>query len=179
MPRVTPTSYAVGVREGTSVTSEQTQDVEEPTRHEERRVNGDRVIVVNSQPQAGQQGLPPRKLRSLGPVASHATETMPGEGRPRRSSGRGGNAFVALVLMAVPVAAAAWGITFLEERTEILAATGALAVLWLLGIVAAWRGLAPGGRDKRAGVWLGRAIGLVLGALAAIYLLLDTVTPLF
>ena len=160
------------------MTSEQTQDVDEPTHREERRDNGDRVIVVNSQPQAGQQEMPPRRLRSLGPVAAHATEAMPGDGRPRRSSGRRGNAFLSLVLTAVPVALAAWGITMLEGRTSVLAATAALAVLWLLGIVAAWRGLAPGGRDNRAGLWLGRAIGLVLGALAAVYLLLDTVSPL-
>ncbi len=160
------------------MTSEQTQDVEEPTHREERRDNGDRVIVVNSQPQGGQQELPPRRLRSLGPVAAHATEAMPGDGRPRRSSGRRGNAFLALLLTAVPVALAAWGITMLEGRTTILAATGGLAALWLIGIIAAWRGLAPGGRDNRAGLWLGRAIGLVLGALAAVYLLLDTVSPL-
>ena len=160
------------------MSSDQTQDVEATEHREERRADGNRVIVVNSQPAAGQQELPPRRLRSLGPVSSHATETMPGESRPRRSSGRRGNALVALLLTALPVAAAAWGITLLEGRTEVLAATGALAAVWLLGIVAAWRGLAPGGRDNRAGVWLGRAIGLVLGALAAVYLLLDTVSPL-
>ncbi len=166
------------VRKGTSVTSEQTQDVEEPTHREERRANGDRVIVVNSQPQAGMQELPPRRLRSLGPVTSHATEAVPGDGRPRRSSGRRGNAFLALLLTALPVAAVAFGIRLLEDRTAILVATGALAVVWALGIIAAWRGLAPGNRDNRAGVWLGRAIGLVLGALAAVYLLLETVSPL-
>jgi hypothetical protein len=85
---------------------------------------------------------------------------------------------MSLLLTAVPVAAAAYGITFLEDRTTILAATGGLALLWLLGIIAAWRGLAPGGRDNRAGLWLGRAIGLVMGAVAAVYLLLDTVSPL-
>lgn len=160
------------------MSSEQTQDVEPSTQHEERRANGDRVIVVNSQPQAGQRELPPRRLRSLGPVSSHATEALPGDGRPRRSSGRRGNAFLALLVTAVPVTAAAFGITLLEGRSVILGAAGGLAALWLLGIVAAWRGLAPGNRDNRAGVWLGRAIGLVLGALAAVYLLIEPVSAL-
>lgn len=166
------------VRKGTSVSTEQTQDVEDASQREQRRDNGDRVIVVNSQPQAGQQELPPRRLRSLGPVAAHATEAMPGDGRPRRSSGRRGNAFLSLLMTALPTIAAAYAITLLNGRTAILASTAVLAVLWLAGIGAAWRGMAPGGRDNRAGVWLGRAIGLVLGALVAVYLLLDTVSPL-
>lgn len=166
-------------RKGTSVTSEQTKDVDDAARNAERRDGGDRVIVVNSQPRASEREMPPRRLRSLGPVAAHATEAMPGEGRPRRSgSGRRGNAFVALLVTALPTIAAAYAITLLEGRTAILVATGVLAALWLAGIVAAWRGMAPGGRDNRAGIWLGRAIGLVLGALVAVYLLLDTVSPL-
>lgn len=161
------------------MTSEQTKDVDDAARHEERRDGGDRVIVVNSQPRASERELPPRRLRSLGPVAAHATEAMPGDGRPRRSSGgRRGNALVSLLLTALPTIAAAYGITLLEGRTTILAATAALAVLWLLGIVAAWRGMAPGGRDNRAGIWLGRAIGLVLGALVAVYILLEPVSGL-
>lgn len=160
------------------MTSEQTKDVDQPTRREEKRANGERVIVVNSQPEAGQQELPPRRLRALGPVMAHATEAVPGESRPRRGGGRRGSALLSLLFTALPVAAAAYGITFLEDRTTILGATGGLALLWLFGIIAAWRGLAPGGRDNRAGLWLGRAIGLVLGAVAAVYLLLDTVTAL-
>ena len=160
------------------MSSDQTPDVEEPTHREERRANGDRVIVVNSQPRASEHERPPRRLRSLGSVAAHATEAVTGDGGPRRHSGRRGSSLLALLVTALPVAAAAWGITFLEGRTRILAATAALGVVWLLGIAAAWRGLAPGNRDNRAGVWLGRAIGLVLGAVAAVYLLLDTVAPL-
>lgn len=161
------------------MTSEQTDDVTEASHREEVRPDGERVIVVNSQPSGGDEDLPPRRLRSLGSVAAHATDPVPGDGRPRRGSGRrGGRPLLSMLATAVPVAAAALGITYLDSRTSILGATAVLVALWLLGIVAAWRGLGPGSRDSRGGVWLGRAIGLVLGALAAVYLLLDTVTPL-
>ena len=165
--------------------SEQAQDASEAsdvtgTAHrEEVRADGERVIVVNSQPRARDGSeLPPRQMRSLGAVTAHATDPVSGDTQPRRGSTRRGNPLLSMLLFAVPLAAAAWGITMLEGRTAVLGATAALVVLWLVGIVAAWRGLGPGSRDGRSGVWLGRAIGLVLGALAAVYLLLDTVTPL-
>lgn len=163
------------VRKGPSVTSEQTGDVAEPAHHEEVR-DGERVIVVNSQPRSGEQELPPRRLRSLGAVSSHASEAPSSEGRPRR--GRRGNPLVSMLVTFVPLAAAAWAITLLDGRVAILVTTSLLALVWLVGIAAAWRGLGPGSRDSRGGIWLGRAIGLVLGALVALYLLLDTVTPL-
>lgn len=166
--------------------SEQTQgaaeasDVTETTHREEVRADGERVIVVNSQPRVRDSGeMPPRQMRSLGSVSAHATDPVSGDSQPRRGGGgRRGTPLLSMLLTAVPLAAAAWGITFLDSRTAILTAAATLVVVWLLGIVAAWRGLGPGGRDSRGGVWLGRAIGLVLGALAAVYLLLDTVSPL-
>jgi len=139
---------------------------------------GDRVIVVNSQPDIGSDELPPRRLRSLGAVAAHATDPMSGDSRPRRGGTRRGNPLVSMVMTAAPIALAAYGITFLTGRTTMLATTAELALFWLGGITLAWRGLGPGGRDARGGIWLGRAIGLVIGAVAAVYLLLDTVTPL-
>lgn len=177
VPLVAPTSYSVGM-ERTTVSSEHTDDVTEASHREEVRPTGERVIVVNSQPSGSDEDLPPKRLRSLGSVAAHATDPVPGDGRPRRGSGRRGRPLLSMLAMAVPLAAAAFGITLLEDRTVILAATAALTVLWLVGIAAAWRGLGPGSRDSRGGVWLGRAIGLVLGALVAVYVLLDTVTPL-
>lgn len=153
-------------------------DVTEPAHHEEVRADGERVIVVNSQPRARDESdLPPRQVRSLGSVAAHATDPISGDSQPRRGGSRRGNPLLSILLTAVPLAAAALGITFLEGRTTVLAATAALALVWVLGIAAAWRGLGPRGRDS-GGVWLGRAIGLVLGALAAVYLLLETVSPL-
>jgi len=159
------------------VTSEQTDDVTEAAHHEEVRANGDRVIVVNSQPPSGDAEVPRRKLRSLGAVSAHATDPITGDSRPRRGSTRRGSPLVALLVTAVPFAAVALGISYLDGRVAILASTAVLALVWLLGIAAAWRGLGPGRRDS-SGVWLGRAVGLVLGALVAVYLLLDTVTPL-
>lgn len=153
-------------------------DVTGTAHHEEVRADGERVIVVNSQPRARDDSeMPPRQVRSLGSVASHATDPVSGDSQPRRGGSRRGNPLLSMLLTAVPLAAAAFGITFLEDRTTVLAATGGLAVVWVLGIAAAWRGLGPRSRDS-GGVWLGRAIGLVLGALAALYLLLDTVSPL-
>ncbi len=161
------------------MSSEHTDDVTEASHREEVRPNGERVIVVSSQPAGSEEDLPPRRLRSLGSVAAHATDPVPGESRPRRGSGRrSGRPLLSMLSTAVPLAAAAFGITYLDDRTPILAATAALTLLWLVGIAAAWRGLGPGSRDSRGGVWLGRAIGLVLGALVAVYVLLDTVTPL-
>lgn len=162
--------------------SEQTQDATEAsdvtgaTHREEVRADGERVIVVNSQPSARESELPPRQMRSLGAVTAHATDPVSGDGQPRRGASRRGRPLVSMLVTSVPLAAAAFGITFLEDRSTVLTATAALVLVWLLGIVAAWRGLGPGGRDS--GIWLGRAIGLVLGALAAVYLLLDTVSPL-
>lgn len=159
--------------------ADEASDVTESTHREEVRDDGERVIVVNSQPRAREDSdLPPRQMRSLGSVTAHATDPVTGEGQPRRGGGRRGRPLLSLLVTAVPLAAAAYGITLLEERTAILAATAALLVVWLLGIASAWRALDPEGRDKRSGIWLGRAVGLVLGALAAVYLLLDTVTPL-
>ncbi len=161
------------------MSSEHTDDVTEASHRGEVRPNGDRVIVVNSQPTDSEGELPPRRLRSLGSVAAHATDPIPGDSRPRRGSGRrSGRPLLSMLATAVPLAAAAFGITYLDGRTLILAATAALIVLWLVGIAAAWRGLGPGSRDSRGGVWLGRAIGLVIGALVSVYVLLDTVTPL-
>ncbi len=159
------------------MSSEQTDDVTTASRHEEVRRDGDRVIVVNSQPASGEGEMPPRRLRHLGAVAAHATDPVSGDAQPRRGS-RGGNPLLSILLYALPFAAAAYGITQLTGRTVLLGATAGLLVLWLLGIVAAWRGLGPGQRDGRTGVWLGRAIGLVLGALAAVYLLLEKVSGL-
>lgn len=157
--------------------TEQTDDVVDAPHHQEVERDGERVIVVNSQPSRTEQELPPRRMRSLGSVAAHATSPVSGgEGRPRRGSRRG-SPLVSMLVTAVPLVAAAWGITFLEDRVPILVATGLLVLVWLLGIAAAWRGLGPGSRDS-GGTWLGRAIGLVLGAVAAVYLVLDTVTPL-
>lgn len=154
-------------------------DVTESTHREEVRADGERVIVVNSQPRARDGSeMPPRQMRSLGSVTSHATDPVSGDSQPRRGGGRRGKPLLSILLTALPLVAAAFGITFLEGRTVVLGATAALVLVWLLGIVAAWRGLGPGGRDSRGGIWLGRAIGLVLGALAAVYLLLDTVSPL-
>lgn len=155
------------------VTSEQAEDVADPQHHEEVR-GDDRVIVVNSQPGRTESELPPRRLKSLGSVSSHATDPVSGDGQPRRG-GRRGNPLLSLLLFAVPLALAGFGIAQLDARTPLLAATAALAAVWLVGIVAAWRALGPGGRDGRSAVWLGRAIGLVLGAVAAVYLLLDPV----
>lgn len=160
------------------MTSEQTDDVTEAHHHPEVERNGERVIVVNSQPSAIDKELPPRRLRSLGAVSAHATSPVSGgDSRPRRGTTRRWRPLVAMLVTALPLIAAAWGIRFLDARGAILATTAVLVLVWLVGIVAAWRGLGPGSRDS-GGVWLGRAIGLVLGALVAVYLLLDTVTPL-
>lgn len=177
MSGVARSSYIVEVRKGTGHVTEHTDDVVDAHLHEEVERDGERVIVVNSQPSSTERELPPRGMRSLGSVAAHATSPVSGgEGRPRRG-GRRGNPMVSMLATAVPLVLAAWAITFLDDRVPILVATGALVLVWLLGIAAAWRGLGPGARDS-GGTWLGRAIGLVLGALVAVYLLLDTVTPL-
>lgn len=154
-------------------------DVTEPAHHEEVRADGERVIVVNSKPRArSESDLPPRQMRSLGNVTAHATDPVSGDSQPRRGNTRRGRPLLSMLLTAALLAGAAFGIGFLEGRTVILGAAAGLVVVWLFGIGAAWRALGPGGRDGRSGVWLGRAIGLVLGALAAVYLLLDKVTGL-
>ena len=152
-------------------------DIDVDKRHAEVVRGGQRVIVVNSQPAPSASGdMPPRRMRRLGAVQQHATDPVTGETR-RRSPRRGG-ALSAIVIAAVPVLLAAFGITFLEDRTLVLAATGALALLWLVGLASAWRGLGPKGRDGRGAVLFGRAVGLVAGAVGAVYLLIDKVAPL-
>lgn len=145
--------------------------------HEETRRGEHRVIVVSSQPEARDQELPPQRLRSLGAVAAHATEPVSAERSPR-STGRRSGALLALLSTSVPLALAAWGIRFLDGRTVILVATAVLAIVLVAGLVAAWRALGPGGRSTRGGVWMGRAVGLVLGGFVAFYLLVNTVTAL-
>lgn len=144
--------------------------------HPEVVRGGQRVIVVNSQPRPSENELPPRRMRRLGSVQTHATDPVTGEARRRPN--RGGSALTAIVTAAVPVLLLAFGITFLTDRTAVLAATGVLAVLWLVGMATAWRGLGPNGREGRGGVLFGRAVGLVLGAVGAVYLLIDQVAPL-
>lgn len=151
-------------------------EVDGDRRHAEVVRGGQRVIVVNSQPKPGAVDMPPRRMRRLGAVQQHATDPVTGE--TRRRSPRTGSALSAIVLTAVPVLLAAFGITFLEDRTLVLAATGALALLWLLGLASAWRGLGPKGRDGRGAVMFGRAVGLVAGAVGAVSLLNDKVAGL-
>lgn len=144
--------------------------------HPEVVRGGQRVIAINSQPQPTDTDLPPRDMRRLGSVDVHATEPTTSE--PRRRRARSGSALVAILVTAVPVLLAAYGITFLEDRTVVLAATGVLALVWLLGLVSAWRGLGPRGGEGRGAVMFGRAVGLVAGAVGAVYLLIDVVSPL-
>lgn len=150
--------------------------VDERSGHPEVMRGGQRVIVVNSQPNPGEDDLPPRQMRGLGAVATHATDPVTGDSRRRRS---GGGALMAIVVAAVPVLLGAFLIAqFLEDRTVVLAATAVLALLWLVGLASAWRGLGPNGRDGRGAVYFGRAVGLVVGAVGAVYLLIDVVPPL-
>ena len=159
-----------------ATTADADVEVDIDRRHAEVVRGGQRVIVVNSQPEPGASELPPRRMRRLGAVEQHATDPVTGE--VRRRSNRSGGALWAIVVAAVPVLLAAFGITFLEDRTLVLAATGVLALLWLLGLASAWRGLGPNAREGRGAVLFGRAVGLVAGAVGAVYLLIDTVAPL-
>lgn len=152
-------------------------EIDGERRHNEVVRGGQRVIVVNSQPAPSDNGdLPPRRMRRLGAVQQHATDPVTGE--TRRRSPRAGGALSAIVIAAVPVLLAAYAITFLEDRTVVLAATGVLALLWLVGLGTAWRGLGPKGRDGRGAVLFGRAVGLVAGAVGAVSLLIEDVSAL-
>lgn len=156
-------------------TAERSEPDETADTHTEVMRGGQRVIVVNSQPRPGDEELPPRQMRGLGSVSNHASGPVSSDQRRRR---RSGGALGAIVTAAVPVLLAAFAITFLEDRTLVLGATAVLAVLWLVGLGTAWRGLGPKGRDGRSGVFFGRAVGLVVGAVGAVYLLIDVVPPL-
>ncbi len=149
---------------------------EATTEHEEVRRGGQRVIVVNSQPATSPSERLPRRLRSLGSVSAHATDPVSVDSRPRRRSS--GNALMGLISTLLPLSLIAGGITVLNSRTAILTWSGILAGLLLVGLVMAWRGLGPRGRDGRGGVWFGRAVGIVGGGLVAVKLLLDKVLPL-
>lgn len=156
-------------------------DPEAGAGHPEVVRGGQRVIVVNSQPRPGEEELPPRQMRGLGSVQTHATGPVSG-GEQRRRRASTGSSLTAIVTTAVPVLLAAYVITLIADSslddTFVLAATALLALLWLGGLVSAWRGLGPGGRDGRSGVHFGRAVGLVVGAVGAVYLLIEVVPPL-
>lgn len=152
-------------------------DADEPeSGHPEVMRGGQRVIVVNSQPRPGDDDLPPRQVRGLGAVSNHASGPVSGSEQRRRASG--GSALGSIVTAAVPVLLAAFAITFLDDRLMVLLATGVLVAFWLVGLATAWRGLGPKGRDGRGAVFFGRAVGLVVGAVGAVYLLIDVVPPL-
>ncbi len=149
---------------------------EAPTEHEEVRRGGQRVIVVNSQPATLNTERPPGRLRSLGSVSAHATDPVSVDSRPRRRSS--GSSILGLLSTAVPLGLGAWAVKAMTGRTGILTFASILAAFLLIGLVMAWRGLGPRGRDGRGGVWFGRAVGLVVGGLAAVYLLLEKVSAI-
>ena len=185
MPDVTRSTYAVVVTEEDTVSTDEatprSEDVDAGSGHPEIVRGGQRVIVVNSQPRPGEGDLPPRQVRGLGSVSLHATDPVTKDQRPRKSGA--GSALLAIVTAAVPVLLAAFAIRIAAERfdasrTVVLGATAVLAVCWLIGLASAWRGLGPKGRDGRGSVFFGRAVGLVAGAVGAVYLLIEVVPPL-
>ncbi|MFT6942774.1 MAG: hypothetical protein ACJA2F_000969 [Nitriliruptoraceae bacterium] len=149
---------------------------EATTGHEEVRRGGQRVIVVNSQPVSSNTERPPGRLRSLGSVSAHATDPVSVDSRPRRRST--GNSIIGVLSTSLPMGFGALAVSAMTGRSDILLYSTILAAFLLIGLLLAWRGLGPRGRDGRGGVWFGRAIGLVLGGLAAVYLLLEKVSAI-
>jgi hypothetical protein len=116
------------------------------------------------------------RLRSLGSVSAHATDPVSVDSRPRRRST--GNSIIGVLSTSLPMGFGALAVSAMTGRSDILLYSTILAAFLLIGLLLAWRGLGPRGRDGRGGVWFGRAIGLVLGGLAAVYLLLEKVSAI-